>query len=664
LVAWLVFFSGASLNAQDLSARLQPLIAAHKGQAAVAVKHLKMGASFTHRADEPMPTASLIKFPVMIEAYRQADAGKIELAKAITLHETEKAPGSGILTSHFSAGMQLSVRDAVRLMIAFSDNTATNLVLDQIGLRATAETMEKLGCPHTKIHAKVFRRETSVFPERSERFGLGSTTAAEMVRLLEMLHRGELVSREASQTMLAHLHACEDRSKLSRFLPQGTRIAHKTGSVADVRTDAGIIETPGGPVAVCVLTSRNEDRRFVDDNAGNRLCADIGKAVYDHFAVRPPLAAPTPFADGRLTLGAQGELVADLQRTLNARLKSSLKLDADGEFGPGTQAAVRAFQKSHNLAETGAVGPETWKALGPLVTSDPPVPEPAAINQKTLAKKPADADTGPPFVTCKAWAIGDGRSDSLLWGSNETRPLDFASTTKIMTAYVVLELARTQPKILDEQMIFSRRADETPGSTAGIRAGERLSVREALYGLMLPSGNDAATALAEHFGGRFSAPDEKGASTDEPLRRFVAEMNRTAKRIGMTDSRYANPHGLTAKEHRATARELMHLAWTAMQNPLFREYVQTRQRGCTVTGPGGYRRHVLWKNTNELLEMEGYEGVKTGTTTAAGACLVSCATRGKEQLIVVVLGSTSGDARYVDTRNLFRWAWEQRKRSQ
>ena len=86
---------------------------------------------------------------------------------------------------------------------------------------------------------------------------------------------------------------------------------------------------------------------------------------------------------------------------------------------------------------------------------------------------------------------------------------------------------------------------------------------------------------------------------------------------------------------------------------------QTRQRGFRVTGPGGYARNIVWKNTNRLLPIRGYEGIKTGTTRAAGACLVSSARRGDDQLIVAVLGAQSSDARYVDARNLYRWAWLQ-----
>jgi D-alanyl-D-alanine carboxypeptidase (penicillin-binding protein 5/6) len=139
--------------------------------------------------------------------------------------------------------------------------------------------------------------------------------------------------------------------------------------------------------------------------------------------------------------------------------------------------------------------------------------------------------------------------------------------------------------------------------------------------------------------------------------RFVAEMNRTAASLGMTRTTYKNTHGLTAEGHRSSARDLLKLAHVAFQLPRFREYVNTRQRGCTLIGPGGYKRNIVWKNTNRLLPIEGYDGIKTGTTSAAGACLVSSAHRGDDHVLVVVLGSTSGDGRYVDTRNLLRWAW-------
>jgi beta-lactamase class A len=276
--------SGASIT---LESRLMPIIKAHKGKVAVAVKHLSSGESFRHHADQVMPTASLIKFPVMIEAYRQAADKKVDLDSIITLHKVDKVGGSGILTSHFSDGCTLRLRDAVRLMIVFSDNTATNLVLDSIGIGATAATMEKMGYPNTKIHSKVFRRDTSVFPARSRQYGLGSTSPDEMIRLCEAVYRKQILSPSACEEMLGHLRACEDRDKFPKLLPPETKVAFKTGSLADTRTAAGIIECPGGPVALCVMSYENEDKRWVPDNAGNRLCAEIARAVYDHFDRAP-----------------------------------------------------------------------------------------------------------------------------------------------------------------------------------------------------------------------------------------------------------------------------------------------------------------------------------------------------------------------------------------
>jgi beta-lactamase class A len=286
-------------TASTLESRLMPLIRAHKGKVAVAVKHLVTGESFVYHATEVMPTASLIKFPVMIEAYRQAATKEIDLDRVVVLRNQDKVPGSGVLTYHFSDGTTFKVRDAVRLMIAFSDNTATNLVLDAIGIGATAATMNKLGYANTKIHSKVFRRDTSVFPDRSKQFGLGSTTADEMIRLCQALYRKELVSARACDEMTEHLRACDDKDKFPRFLPPGVKVAFKTGSLEDTRTAAGIIEWPKGPVALCVLSCENEDKRWVADNAGNRLCALIAREVYDHFEGAKPVAADSGRTDSR-----------------------------------------------------------------------------------------------------------------------------------------------------------------------------------------------------------------------------------------------------------------------------------------------------------------------------------------------------------------------------
>jgi beta-lactamase class A len=289
-------------NSSSLESRLAPLAKAHQGKVAIAVKHLGTGEGYALNADVAQPTASLIKFPVMIEAYYQFQEGKVRPGDVVTLQKDDMVPGSGVLTDHFSSGASFSLRDAVRLMIVYSDNTATNLVLDQIGIPTTNVRMEGLGLPNTKIHSKVYKRtSSSIDLKRSEKYGLGSTTPNEMIRLLALLHAGKLVGPEASQEMLGHMKKCEDPDKFPRFLPRGTAVAMKTGSVNASRTCAGIIYVPaaGGdpkkptlqPVAVCVLTDENEDQRWVPDNAGDLLCATVAKEVYDYFHKPPPAAA-------------------------------------------------------------------------------------------------------------------------------------------------------------------------------------------------------------------------------------------------------------------------------------------------------------------------------------------------------------------------------------
>jgi D-alanyl-D-alanine carboxypeptidase (penicillin-binding protein 5/6) len=290
------------------------------------------------------------------------------------------------------------------------------------------------------------------------------------------------------------------------------------------------------------------------------------------------------------------------------------------------------------------------------------VPEPVVVNAEPLKKQPADALDGPPFVTSKAWAIVDGTSGELLVGDHHDEKRDPASTTKIMTAYIVTSLAEKEPSVLDEVITFSERADTTPGSTSALKAGEQLTVGELLYGLMLPSGNDAAVAIAEHFGKRFAKNakingDGQQESAVDPYASFIGEMNVRAGEISMKSTHFENPHGLPADGHQTTARDLAQLAHAAFANPHFRKLVSTPQHGATVDSVTGYKRNVVWRNTNQLLKTEGYDGIKTGTTGAAGNCLVSTSERNGRRLIVVVLGATSTDSRYTDTRNLFRWAW-------
>jgi beta-lactamase class A len=284
----LTFLPGA-LMAQEktLAARLLPLIQAHHGKVAVAVKQLDGGETFYHDGDEEMPTASLIKFMIMLEVYLQVAEEKVKLSDMLTLREKDKVPGSGILTYHFSEGATFSLRDATRLMMVFSDNTATNLVLDKIGLPSTNKRMEAWGYKGTRLNAKVYLgAKTSLDPERTKKFGLGSTTARETIMMLDRVHQGKVVSPEVCKEMLGHMKKCDDKLKLKRFLPPDLEVAHKSGTVEGARTDAGILYLPSGPVAICVLTAQNQDKAWKDDNEANVLIGRVAQQVVEHYAVK------------------------------------------------------------------------------------------------------------------------------------------------------------------------------------------------------------------------------------------------------------------------------------------------------------------------------------------------------------------------------------------
>ena len=319
-------------------------------------------------------------------------------------------------------------------------------------------------------------------------------------------------------------------------------------------------------------------------------------------------------------------------------------------------ATVVVFPLHIGEAMAQETGAQAKKTVRKESDSETRVPAPDVVNTEVPKKRPADPLAGPPFVTAKTWAIADGRTGNVLWGHDETKRVDIASTTKIMTAFVVLHLAASEPGVLDEVVTFSKRADGTIGSTSGVEEGEQLPVRELLYGLLLPSGNDAAVAFAEHFGGRMkTAPDEPASSDSLP--RFIAEMNRTAAELGLRETHFVNPNGLPAPGHQSSARDLAKLTYHALALPTFAGYVSTVKHGATLQGPSGRKRNIVWINTNRLLDIEGYDGVKTGTTRAAGECLVASGRRNGDHVIVVILGASSTDARYADARNLFRYAW-------
>ncbi|RLS21249.1 MAG: serine hydrolase [Planctomycetota bacterium] len=272
----------------SLSDKIAPLTKAHEGKVAIAVKNLTSGETYYHQAGLVMPTASLIKLGVMTAAYRLSDQSEIRLNDMVLLQKEDKVPGSGILTSNFSEGASFPLKDAIRLMIAYSDNTATNLVLDHIGIRTVNTTLTQMGFPNTRINAKVFKGSTtSIAPEQTKKYGLGSTTAKETIDLLELIYTNKAATEKSCTAMIEHLKKCEDKDMIPRELTGKLKsIAHKIGAVSDARTDAGIMYFDGGPVVICVLTAENKDKRWTSENSAEILIGKIGLTVFDHFKTK------------------------------------------------------------------------------------------------------------------------------------------------------------------------------------------------------------------------------------------------------------------------------------------------------------------------------------------------------------------------------------------
>jgi len=275
----------------------------------------------------------------------------------------------------------------------------------------------------------------------------------------------------------------------------------------------------------------------------------------------------------------------------------------------------------------------------------------------------------PPVVTALSWVISDAKAGAVLWEHAADEPRKAASTAKTMCAYTILLRAEKEPAIMDEWVKITQLAGTTSGSTAGLKLGEQVQVKDCLLGMLLPSGNDAGNALAEHLNSRFAPPDEAmlKAGLDNPLLKtranFIAEMNRNARQIGMTSTIYRSSFGDggTEQDRTTTARDLSRLAFIAMQKPQFCAWVATQRHSAEVKQTDGTPRTAVWENTNQLLALDlGYDGIKGGLTNQAGHCLIASGHRGDDHLYVVVLGGSSSEARFADTRNLFRWAWSKR----
>jgi serine-type D-Ala-D-Ala carboxypeptidase (penicillin-binding protein 5/6) len=271
----------------------------------------------------------------------------------------------------------------------------------------------------------------------------------------------------------------------------------------------------------------------------------------------------------------------------------------------------------------------------PTPTIPPPTPTPTPLPTPILT-----AVGNPPTISASAAYLLDEDTGNTLADINGEEPLPMASTTKIMTAIIAIQAGDLNSLVVIHQdavdeVIFNQ------GSSAQLIVGDRIRLVDLLYALLVPSGDDAAIAIADAVGG-----------TEQ---NFVRIMNITALRLHLYQTHYANPDGLPAPDHYSSAYDLARLAHYAMTIPLFVQIVQTQEY---MLPENGLHHGYVWKTTNTLLgTYKGATGIKTGTTPEAGYCLVFSATRNGHHLIGVVLHSTSEQRRFADAKALLDWGF-------
>ncbi|MEU5610285.1 D-alanyl-D-alanine carboxypeptidase family protein [Streptomyces sparsogenes] len=276
----------------------------------------------------------------------------------------------------------------------------------------------------------------------------------------------------------------------------------------------------------------------------------------------------------------------------------------------------------------------------------------AVLSAGALA--PAQAATvATPTITAKGgFVMNNGTGKSLYTKAADTR-LSTGSTTKIMTARVVL----AQPNLNLDAKVTVQKAysdyivDNNWASSARLIVGDKVTVRQLLYGLMLPSGCDAAYALADKFG--------TGSTRAARVKSFIGKMNTTAKNLGLKNTHFDSFDGIGHGANYSTPRDLTKLASNAMKYSTFRTVVKTKSTKQKVTTKNGGYRYMEWKNTNPLLgTYSGAIGVKTGSGPEAKYCLVFAATRNNKTIIGTVLASSSVDNRTVDAKKLLDYGFK------
>jgi beta-lactamase class A len=283
---------------EKLGQQLAALAGAHHGHVAVFAKQWSTGREVAMNPDQPVQTASVIKLTILFEAMEEIRTGKAQWDEKITLAKGDGVSGSGVL-SFFDAPLTLSLKDVLTMMVIVSDNTATNLAIDRLGVDAVNARIAWMGLKDTHLYKKIGKPASGPMPADQPKFGLGKTTAREMALVMERIGRCQLggpgeapQSGDAAicQVALTMLRNQFYRDTIPRYLETldssetGSGIASKTGSLNAVRNDVAIVGGKAGAIVISVFTYDNQDKSWTADNEGELTIGKMAKAIVDAWS--------------------------------------------------------------------------------------------------------------------------------------------------------------------------------------------------------------------------------------------------------------------------------------------------------------------------------------------------------------------------------------------
>lgn len=288
ILLFVILLSGTLCFAQDLQKQLDQMAAHYDGKVTFYAKNLATGETVAIDADKPVKTASVIKLPLFLQAYQQVKAGKLKLDDPIELTKENQVAGSGIL-AFMDTGLKLTLKDVLSLMIMLSDNTATNLAIDKVGLKPTNDMLAAMGLKNTYFYKKVYVKATGDLPADFKQFGLGKTTAREMAVVMEDIYTCKLGDEKLCQQMQFILRNQQYRAMIPRYieLPDTSEdlsaIGDKIGALDEVRNDVAFVITPKGTIIISAFTYDNKDQSWTPENRAEILIGKMASKVVEQW---------------------------------------------------------------------------------------------------------------------------------------------------------------------------------------------------------------------------------------------------------------------------------------------------------------------------------------------------------------------------------------------